>query len=393
MKVLHVEVGGSYGGSLRALELYLAHSQDARLQHDVLFYFPTPHSENLLAHVNNVRVLYPEHAPRSGLVAGTTVRHKSVSSPWISGFKKWATLVLGLPTALRVREVILARNYDVVHVNNTFTYQAATLIGARWAGTPVVAHVRNPVDKGSLSRWLLRMTARLVCVNDVLRQSLVGWVTGLAIVTCRDAVEEITFDVEASRALHQSLAGGESLLVGSLGRLEPQKGFTFLVKAARKVIDQMPDVKFVIAGDGSERGNLEALIRVLRLEKNFLVLNFRSDVGNFIEALDIFVVSSIWEGGPLTALEAMQIGKPIVTTPVGFMPELIRDRVNGLLVLASDADSLAQAILELCKNERLRSSLSAAAPEAVKPFRNRDALARELDTVFASLVLEHRARQ
>ncbi|HEV2397299.1 MAG TPA: glycosyltransferase [Candidatus Sulfotelmatobacter sp.] len=391
MRVLHVEVGGSYGGSLRALELYLAHSHDANLEHDVLFYFPTPHSENLLAHVNRVQVLYPEHSPRSRQVAGTSVQHKSVSSPWIADLKKLATLALGLPTAFRVRQVILDRKYDVVHVNNTFTYQAATLIGARWAGTPVVAHVRNPVDKGSLARWLLRMTDRLVCVNDVLRQSLVGWETGLAVVTCRDAVEEITFDVEASRVLRQSLAARESLLVGSLGRLEPQKGFAFLVKAARNVIDQMPDVKFAIAGDGSERGNLEALIRALGIEKNFLVLNFRSDVGNFIEALDIFIVSSIWEGGPLTALEAMQLGKPIVTTPVGFMPELIKDHENGLLVLASDVDSLAQAILELCKTEGLRSSLSAAAPEAVKPFRDRDALARALDKVFTSLVLERDA--
>jgi len=396
MKILHVEVGGSYGGSLRALELYLSQCTNSRSQHDVLLYFPTPHSKRLATHVENLRVLYPQHSPQSEKSTGATDdywrnRFRGASPRWISQLKKWIRVTLGLPTAFRICKMIRDGNYDVVHVNNTFTYQAPTLIGARLARTPVVAHVRNPVDNGGLARWLLCAIDRLVCVNDALRQSLAESTTGLAVVTCRDAVEEITFSKEVSGALRQALASDEDLLVGSLGRLETQKGFTFLVQAADLVIARMPNVKFAIAGDGSERGHLEALIRALGIEKSFSVLNFRSDVGNFIQALDVFVVSSIWEGGPLTALEAMQLGKPIVTTSVGFMPELIRDHENGVLVPVSNPEALAQGILELCQNEELRSSLGGAAPEAVKPFREHAALARELDAVFVSLAAEHGA--
>ncbi|MHB8412002.1 MAG: glycosyltransferase [Candidatus Acidiferrales bacterium] len=396
MKILHVEVGGSYGGSLRALEFYLSHSTNSRLQHDVLLYFPTSHSERLVPHVGNLRILYPKLSSQSEKNAAATDDHwrnrfRSASPRWVSELKKWIRGALGFPTAFHIRQVIRDGNYDVVHVNNTFTYQIPTLIGARLGRTPVVAHVRNPVDNGGLARRLLRAIDRLVCVNDTLRKSFAEWTTGLTVVTCRDAVEEITFNKEASGALRQSLASNEDLLVGSLGRLEIQKGFVFLANAARQVIDRIPNVKFAIAGDGSERGHLETLIRTLGIEKSFSILDFRNDVGNFIGALDVFVVCSLWEGGPLTALEAMQLRKPIVTTPVGFMPELIRDHVNGILVPAADPESLAEGILELCQNEELRSSLAAAAPETVKPFRDRASLARELDAVFLSLAAEHGA--
>src|SRR5487761_69259 len=136
MKILHAEVGGSYGGSLRALELYLAHSRQQDMTHDLLFYYPTPNADRLSPHVGKLSTLYPsapawlsgvsrsQHGMSSGL--RRLARLRGVSAP-----RSWASVIEQLPTAVRLAKIIRRGNYDIVHVNNTFTYQIPTLLAAR----------------------------------------------------------------------------------------------------------------------------------------------------------------------------------------------------------------------------------------------------------------------
>ena len=104
-------------------------------------------------------------------------------------------------------------------------------------------------------------------------------------------------------------------------------------------------MRFAIAGEGPLRHSLEGLIAELKLTEHFRLCGFRDDVVNFILALDLFVCSSLWEGGPLVVIEAMLLGKTVVTTPVGLTPELIADGRTGYLVPPSDHETLASRIL------------------------------------------------
>ena len=389
MKILHVEVGGSYGGSLRALELYLAHSRRQDMAHDLLFYYPTPNADRLSPHVGKLSTLYPvaptwlsgvsrsQHGMSSGL--RRLARLRGVSAP-----RSWASVIEQLPTAVRLAKIIRRGNYDIVHVNNTFTYQIPTLLAARLARIPVIAHVRNPVPEGPGVRLFARRANCLVSVAEVHSENLRKMDGTLRVVTCHDAVERVAVNGPSAQALRRSLVNDGEVLVGSLGRLDPQKGFEFLIEAAARVVTEAPNARFAIAGDGSQRKQLEELISSLGLQEHFRLIGFRSDAADFLAALDIYAIPSLLEGLPLALIEAMQLSKPAVATVVGGIPEVIHDHVNGLLVPPQDARKLAAAILELVRDPELAFRLGAAAPAAAEPFCDLEARARELDSIFFS---------
>ncbi|HVA64159.1 MAG TPA: hypothetical protein VNF74_10580, partial [Terriglobales bacterium] len=120
MSVLHVEVGGSYGGSLRALELYLKYSDRRRVSHDLLFYYPTPAAERLRPLVRSVRVLGTASPP------GERGRVRRLLPHPPRGLVDSLVLARQLPWARRVAAAIRASGCDVVHCNNSFSYQPAT---------------------------------------------------------------------------------------------------------------------------------------------------------------------------------------------------------------------------------------------------------------------------
>jgi glycosyltransferase involved in cell wall biosynthesis len=347
--VVHVEVGGSYGGSFRALELYLAHSQHSRFLHDVLFYYPTPGSDRLTSLARDVRSLYqrsPNHPQQRGATPGKSLRAALKASPFAAvalDCYEWISLARTLPTVRSLSKIFRDKRYDVIHVNNTFTYQPATLLAARLARIPVVAHVRNPVRPGSFSKKLMGLAAQIITVNRAFETELRS--NGISVRTCYDALKPPTVDRSASSQLRASLVPPGGILIGSVGRLDKQKGYEDFVRAARRVVDVRSDVQFAIAGDGPSRAPIEKLIAALDLTARFRLCGFRDDPGNFVEALDLFVSSSLWEGLPLSVMEAMLLRKAVVATDVGGNSEIIVPGVTGELVPPSNPEALASAIL------------------------------------------------
>lgn len=347
--VVHVEVGGSYGGSLRALELYLAHSQCSRFLDDVLFYYPTPGSDRLIPLARNVRSLYqtpPDHGQQRGTTAGKPLRAALKASPFAAvalDFYEWISLPRTLPTVRSLAKIFRDGRYDVIHVNNTFTYQPATLLAAKLARIPVVAHVRNPVRPGSFAKKMMGLATQIITVNRAFETELRS--NGVPVRTCYDALEPPTVDRSASSELRASLVPPGGILIGSVGRLDEQKGYEDFVRAARKVVEMRSDVQFAIAGDGPLRQLIEKLIAALDLTARFRLCGFRDDPGNFVEALDLFVSSSLWEGLPLSVMEAILLRKPVVATDVGGNSEIIVPGVTGELVSPSNPEALASAIL------------------------------------------------
>src|SRR5207247_844359 len=147
------------------------------------------------------------------------------------------------------------------------------------------------------------------------------------------------------QAVRAGLAPPRATLVGSVGRRDEQKGYEYLVGAARRVVDQRPDVYFAVAGEGPSRPALERLVAESGLDGRFRLPGFVDDVTSFLSALDVFVSSSLWEGLPLAIVEAMLLGRPVVATDVGGSPEAVIPGRTGTLVPARDADALAEAIL------------------------------------------------
>lgn len=123
-----------------------------------------------------------------------------------------------------------------------------------------------------------------------------------------------------------------TFLILSVGRLHRQKGYDLLIEVAREVVDKIKDVMFVIIGDGEEMEKLIKVVTIYRLEDTVKFIGYRENVYDYINACNLFLLTSYWEGSPNVILEAMQLNKPIISTEVCGVKELI-DGVNGCYII------------------------------------------------------------
>ena len=151
----------------------------------------------------------------------------------------------------------------------------------------------------------------------------------------------------------------DSLVIIHVGRFSPQKNHRLLIESFSRVLSKINNVKLVIVGDGDLRPEIEGIVNRNGLNNHIKFLGVRKDIADLLSASDIFVLSSDWEGLPLTVIEAMAAGKPVVATAVGGVPELIKDNVNGFLVQPKDPDSLAQALIKMAGDREASREMGA----------------------------------
>jgi glycosyltransferase involved in cell wall biosynthesis len=161
----------------------------------------------------------------------------------------------------------------------------------------------------------------------------------------------------------RELLGGDYRMVTNVARLVPQKGQTYLVEAAAQVVATRPDVRFALVGDGPLRGELMELAGKYGIADKIVFTGILADVPRVLAASDVFVLSSLWEGMPLSLLEAMAAGCPAVATDVGGVAEVLDHGAVGLMVPPSDPAALAQAIGE-CLDDPQRARRRASAAQA-----------------------------
>jgi glycosyltransferase involved in cell wall biosynthesis len=332
------------------LELYLKYCDRTLFEHELLLYYPTEGIEGRAPFVARTHVLHNSfsaaagEAPKSRLRCALShfIRKTGLASP-VSQLREVCLILVNAPTVWRLARFLRSGHYDIVHINNTFNYQPLTALACRLTGLPVVAHVRNPVPDSKLARLIARMSRMIVAVNAGLGRSIQHWCTR-DVQICYDGVELGAANPEIACELRRTLLGDGSLLIGSVGRLELQKGYDLLVEAAKEVIATHPYIRFAIVGEGPLRGALEKRICEIGLKQNFHLCGFRSDIATFLQAVDIFVCSSRYEGGPYTVVEALMMSKPVVSTAVGFVPELTCDGRYADLVPVEDTGELAAAM-------------------------------------------------
>lgn len=164
-------------------------------------------------------------------------------------------------------------------------------------------------------------------------------------------------------ALAAELGIAESdVVVGILAVFRPEKDHGTFLRAARSVADRMPSARFLLAGDGPGREELEALTRELGLEDRVIFAGLRSDIAEILGLLDVVVLSSFTiECFPYAILEAMAMGVPAVCTAVGGLPEMIEDRITGRLVPPRDPEALADGIVDVLSDPEQARAMGRAA--------------------------------
>jgi glycosyltransferase involved in cell wall biosynthesis len=180
-------------------------------------------------------------------------------------------------------------------------------------------------------------------------------------------------------------------VVGNVAALAAHKGHRHLIDAAKLVVQQLPDVRFVILGEGDLREQLERHVRELRLEKHVLLPGFRVDVLGCVKAFDLFAMSSVTEGLGTSLLDAMACSKAIVATRAGGIPEVVEHGVTGLLVEPRDHRAMADAIVTLLKDEATRARMAAAGFARASQRFTVERMVAETAAVYAQLAGTRRA--
>lgn len=176
------------------------------------------------------------------------------------------------------------------------------------------------------------------------------------------------------------LADGIQLIV-SVARLAPQKSLDVLLESVARL---RADAVLAVLGEGPLRAELEDKARALGLGERVRFLGFRPDVADHIAAADAFALSSVWEGVPLAAQEAILLGTPVVATDVGGMRELISNKVSGRLVPPGDPTALAAALDEVLASPERAAAYSAAAAEGLRARFSTEKMLNRLRAAYVS---------
>jgi glycosyltransferase involved in cell wall biosynthesis len=274
---------------------------------------------------------------------------------------------MDLSAAWRLSRIIKQLRPDIVHAHDPHGVAMAALalsMSTQLAKPPLVAarRVDFHLKGNSLSRWKYRQVDCFICASEAIRTLLVSdGVPDARTVTVHEGIDIGRADSAPLANLHEELwLPHQAPIVGNVAALVPHKGQRHLIESVVLILPQVPDARFVIAGEGELRPALERQIKEHYLEKHVILAGFRPDVLSVHKAFDIFAMSSVTEGLGTSLLDAMACGKPIVATTAGGIPEVVADGETGFLVPPRDHEAMAGAIVRLLKDEGLRKQMGEA---------------------------------
>jgi len=275
---------------------------------------------------------------------------------------------IDLAAAWRLSRVIRQLRPDVVQAHDPHAVaMAATAlsISSPVPKPPLIAsrRVEFRIAHNSFSRWKYGQVDCFIANSEAIRNRLVAD----GIPREKTTVVNEGVDVERIVTMRPANVHAEFYLpthapvVGNVAALVPHKGQQHLIDAAALVVKQVPDVRFVIVGDGELREKLEKQIKDKHLERHVFLAGFRSDALELTKGFDIFAMSSVSEGMCTALVDAMAASKPAVATAAGGIPEVLADGVTGFLVQPRDHVTMADKLVVLLKDPALQARMGEAA--------------------------------
>ena len=275
---------------------------------------------------------------------------------------------------LKLSSLIRKEKIDLIHSHLSGMNFYSCLAG-RITKRPVIVTYHGKIGDGDENKWknvfknfIIRKTAtQVVAVSDYLKEELIKkiGIDRRKVTTLYSGIDFESFGpTKSSSELKQELGLSNSTpLVGTIGNIRGSKGYGYLIQTAKLVGEKMPNVFFLIVGEKEEKlfCDLNKLIEKLGLGERIKFLGFREDVADCLNIFDIFVLSSTTEGFSIATVEAMSLGNPVVVTDCGGPAEIVTDDQIGFLVPPGDPESLAEKIILLLENKKLREEMGTKA--------------------------------
>lgn len=280
---------------------------------------------------------------------------------------------------------------SVFHAHMTWPlsckYGLLAAVMARIPAVVTTAHTRLPI-RPPLRRQpklISRLVDRYLAVSNAVASQLRDdfGIDASKIEVVHNGIASESFIASRPEALRETLTRGHhGPIVLTVARLDQGKGHGDLLDAARLV----PDALFVLVGDGPERAALESKARELGVADRFVFLGERRDVPSLLACADVFVLPSLSEGLPLSVLEAMAAGVPVVATAIPGIDEIVTHGRTGLLVPSSTPTELARAILQLCARPEEGRALAAVAQANVKSRFSTERMVNRVASVYEEVL-------
>ena len=301
----------------------------------------------------------------------------------------------GAAWARRLRSLVVERRVDLVHVHSPYVSVGARLTLPR--RLPLVYTEHNVWESyRPATRWGNRLTFgrndHVFCVSNRVAMSLrrpwpLRRVGIPAVETLYHGHDPAVLPAgEASDGVRQELGIPAGVpVVGTVASFTPHKGHRYLVQAADRVRRAVPEVRFVLVGQGPLERKVRRQASELGLDRTVVFAGYREDAPRIAGAFDVFALPSLYEGLSIALVEAMAMGRPAVVTEVGGLPEAVEHGQQGLVVRPGDPDALGDAILTLLGDAPLRRRLGDAGRRRAGAFDIRRAASR-MEEVYAELL-------
>ncbi|MCC7423957.1 MAG: glycosyltransferase [Planctomycetaceae bacterium] len=297
---------------------------------------------------------------------------------------------------------LIRRTLDVCRRENVVAWHGhdykSNLLGLiirRWHPMRLLTTVHGWVFKSwkasiyfRVDRWCLRRYERVICVSpDLVEECLKGGVPRDRVQLIENAIDVPNYERTQSKeaARRQFGIAPEQALIVAVGRLSPEKNFRMLIQSAARLISEGRNIAVAIAGEGSQREELQALIASTGYADRIRLVGFLSDPRPLYEAADVYALSSDREGLPNVLLEAMAYSLPVVSTAVAGVPRLIQDGANGLLTPIADEPSFFEALRRVVDEVGLRQRLGDAGRATIEARYTFDNRMRQFAAVYAEL--------
>jgi len=273
---------------------------------------------------------------------------------------------------------IKRNNIEIVHTHSS---KAGILgrLAARLAKVGVIIHTVHGWSFNDYQTrverlffiWLERLSARfsdkLVVVSYYDRQkgldNHIGKENKYRFI--RYGVDYTEFNIKDQNIREELGINPKDLAVGMIACFKPQKSPRDFIRLAFLTKRILPDARFLLVGDGALRKKIEKLIHKFNLEKQIILAGWRKDIPRILSAIDVFVLTSLWEGLPISVLEAMASSKPVITTHTGGVAEIIIEGESGFMVPPGDTNKMSEKLAILLKDKNLRTQMGQNAKDSL----------------------------
>jgi glycosyltransferase involved in cell wall biosynthesis len=302
-----------------------------------------------------------------------------------------------------LRHVVRDRRIDIVHAHDYKTNLLAYLLAKAepivplstvhgWTGNSWRERaLYYPLDQRLLARF-----PRLIAVSGEIKTVLVRRGADPArVCVVLNGIDHFRYRRDRSQetSIRRELGlGPGQTVIGSVGRVESQKRFDILIDAVATVLPNRPDLRLVIAGDGSVRSQIAAHAAARLPADSCLLLGNRDDVARLHHAFDVYVQSSDYEGTPNAVLEAMALETPVVATDVGGTRELMTDGVHGIIVPPASASALAAAIERSLADREAATRRASAARKRIEEELSFERRMQRVEAIYEEILAVRRPR-